>query len=148
MFTLRLPWKRLYIVTSPEVVAAIDRQPKTLSFGPLAIEFTKRIAMPSKQAHDVLTEDFLAGKGTRSFYADRVRTMNAALGPGLGLENTIADMLSSSLQLLDSTYAPTRNPEVDLFSWTKSLVTQISTNAVYGSRMNPFKDPLVESSLW
>lgn len=74
--------------------------------------------------------------------------MNASLGPGTGLENTTSEMLSNSLQLLDSTHAPTRYPEVDLFSWTKSLVTQISTNAIYGSRMNPFKDPSVESSLW
>ena len=129
-------------------MAAIDRQPKTLSFGPLAIEFTKRIAKPTRQAHEILTENFLAGKGTQSFYADRVRVMNAALGPGIGFETTISEVLSNSLQLLDSTYAPTRYPEVNLFSWTKSIVTQISTNAVYGSKMNPFKDPSVESGLW
>lgn len=129
-------------------MAAVDRHSSTLSLAPYTLEFVKRVTVPSKQGFDILEKSFSARKGAQSFHTDTIRAMSIALAPGTALEQTTSDMLSSALQFLDSMDASSMPQEVDLFSWTKSLLTQASTCALYGSAHNPFQDPAVEAALW
>lgn len=147
-YTLRLPWSKLYIISSPKIVAAVDRHSSTLSLAPYALEFVKRVTLPSKQGLDILEKSFRAGKGAQSFHTDTIRAMSIALAPGTALEQTTSDMLSSALRFLESMDVSSTPQEVDLFSWTKSLLTQASTCALYGPANNPFQDPAVEAALW
>ena len=144
MYTLRLPGRRLYIISSPRVVAAVDRHPNTLSLGPFALEFVKRVTVISKEGFDALE----AGKGTRSFHTDTLKAMNTVLAPGPVLSDTASEVLRGAVRFLDDMKASSEQEEIDLFSWTKSLLTQASTSALYGAECNPFNDPVVETALW
>lgn len=148
MYTLRLPWRRLYIISSPKVVAAVDRHSSTLSLAPFALEFVKRITIPSKQGVEILEKNFHVEKGAPSFRSDTVRAMSVSLAPGPALEHTTSEILSGALQFLDNMNASSKSEEFNLFSWTRSLVTQASTSALYGAKRNPFHNPSVGTGLW
>ncbi|KAI9706643.1 MAG: hypothetical protein M1836_003652 [Candelina mexicana] len=76
-----------------------------------------------------------------------MRAMAVSLAPGTGLENATCGMLESTLRYLDLT-KPSQSGEFDLFLWVRSLLTQASTDALYGVESNPFQDPTVQSGLW
>ena len=148
VYTMRLPWSRLYIISSPNLVAAVDRHSRTLSLVPLALDFIKRITVPSKQGLETLEKNFRVEKGARNFHTDIVRAMSTALAPGIDLEHTTAEMVTSAVEFLDLTVAPSKSKKIDLFLWTRDLLTQASTDALYGAGSNPFQDASVGAALW
>ncbi|KAL8915922.1 MAG: hypothetical protein Q9172_006565 [Xanthocarpia lactea] len=147
-YTLRLPWRRIYIITSPKIVAAVDRHSRTLSFAPNALEVVKRITVPSKRGLEIVKKSLQDEKGIRSVHSDTIQAMNTTLAPGTALDHTVSELITSALRLLDSAYMPTKHKEIELFSWTRSLLTQASTSALYGVKSNPLQDPAVEAGLW
>ena len=148
MYTLRLPGTKLYVISCPKIVAAVDRHPSTLSLAPFALDFIKRITLLSEQGVEILEKNFHAEKGTQSFHTDTMRALSMALAPGPALEETTSEMLNGALQFLDSTNASSQCEEVDLFTWTRNLLTQASTDALYGAERNPFHDPALGAALW
>ena len=148
MYTLRLPWTRLYIISCPKLVAAVDRHSSTLSLAPFALSFIKQITLLSDQGIDILEKNFHVEKGAQNFHTDIMRAMSTALAPGKALEHTTSEMLSSALHFLDFLNASSEFKELDLFSWTKSLLTRASTEAIYGAEGNPFHDPALGAALW
>ena len=148
MYTLRFPWARLYIISCPRLVAAVDRHSSTLSLAPFALDFLKRITMLSEQGIDILEKNFHVEKGAQSFHTDTMRALSTALAPGKALEHTSSEMLSGALQFLDFMNASSQSKELDLFSWTRSLLTRASTDALYGTEGNPFHDPALGDALW
>ena len=127
------------------MVAAVDRHSSTLSLAPLALDFIKHISLLSKQGIDILEKNFHVEKGAQSFHTDTMRALSTALAPGKALEHTTSAMLSGALQFLDES---SQSKELDLFSWTKSLLTRASTDALYGAESNPFHDAALGAALW
>ena len=148
MYTLRLPGAKLYIISCPKMVAAVDRHSSTLSLAPLSLDFIKHITLLSKQGIDILEKNFHFEKGAQSFHTDTMRALSTALAPGKALEHTTSEMLSGSLRFLDVTNASSQSKELDLVSWTRSLLTRASTDALYGAEANPFRDPALGAALW
>ena len=69
----------------------------------------------------------------------------AALTPGKALENMIEPMLREVTTYLE---ALKQNNEVDLFVWTRNMVTMCSTRAIYGPE-NPFnKNAYYKDLFW
>ncbi len=130
------------------MVAAVDRHSSTLSLAPFALDFIKRITLLSERGVDTLEKNYHVEKGAQSFHSDTVRAISIALGPGTALEHTTSEMLSGALQFLDFRNASSKSEEFDLFSWTRNLLTQASTGALYGAEHNPFHDPALEAGLW
>ena len=127
------------------MVAAVDRNSSTLSLAPFALDFIKRFTLLSEQGVDILEKNFHVEKGAQSFHSDTMRALSTALAPGTALEHTTSGMLSGALRYLDSS---SQSKELDLFSWTRGLLTQASTDALYGAERNPFHDPALGSALW
>ena len=130
------------------MVAAVDRHSSTLSLAPFALDFLKRITLLSEQGIDILEKNFHVEKGAQSFHTDTMRALSTALAPGKALEHTTSEMLSGALQFLDFMNVSSQSKELDLFSWTRSLLTRASTDALYGTEGNPFHDPALEAALW
>ena len=130
------------------MVAAVDRHSSTLSLAPFAFDFIKHITSLSKQGIDILDKNFHVEKGAQSFHTDTMRALSSALAPGTFLEHTTSEMLSGALRVLDFINASSQSEELDLFSWTKSLLTRASTDALYGAEANPFHDPALGAALW
>ncbi|KAL8671173.1 MAG: hypothetical protein Q9168_004326 [Polycauliona sp. 1 TL-2023] len=149
IYALRLPGRRIYVISSSKLAAAVDRHSKTLSlvsFAPL--DFVKRITTPSQEGLETVKKSFMSDKGAPSLHSDTIRAMSVALAPGTGLDHTTSEMLDATTEFLDSVDGPVRWKDLDLFAWTKSLLTQVSTSALYGAKSNPMQDPAVEASLW
>ena len=130
------------------MVAAVDRHSSTLSLAPFALDFLKRITLLSEQGIDILEKNFHVEKGAQSFHTDTMRALSTALAPGKALEHTTSEMLSGALQFLDFMNVSSQSKELDLFSWTRSLLTRASTDALYGAEGNPFHDPALGDTLW
>ena len=130
------------------MVAAVDRHSSTLSLAPFALDFLKRITLLSEQGIDILEKNFHVEKGAQSFHTDTMRALSTALAPGKALEHTTSEMLSGALQFLDFVNVSSRSKELDLFSWTRSILTRASTDALYGAEGNPFHDPALGDTLW
>ena len=127
------------------MVAAVDHHSSTLSLAPFALDFIKRITLLSKQGIEILEKSFEAEKGAQSIHTDTMRALSTAMAPGKALEHTTSEMFSGALRFLN---ASSQSKEIDLFSWTRSLLTQASTDALYGAEGNPFNDPALEGALW
>ena len=130
------------------MVAAVDRHSSTLSLAPFALDFIKHMTLLSKQGIDILEKNFHVEKGAQSFHTNTMRALSTALAPGKALEHTTSEMLSGALRFLDFTSASSQSEELDLFSWTKSLLTRASTDALYGGEVNQFHDPALGDALW
>ena len=75
-----------------------------------------------------------------------MKVMHASLAPGKDLDETVLAVFQSTVKLLSSDAVP--NDTLELFSWTRKLVTRASTDAIYGNKENPFQDPQVEAGFW
>ena len=125
--------RKVYVVTSPDLIAAVNRNSKSLSFNPFIAQLGKRIT-----GHDETTSQIvqlnLNGENGPGYVIDVHDGMVAALAPGRSLENMTEVMLHEASRCLESL---DDGVEVDLFAWMRNTVTLCSTRAIYGPS-NPF----------
>lgn len=150
IFTLGLMNSKLYVVTSPQLVAACDRRAKVVSFAPYVVEFGRRILDGTPAAVDLLAEDILEETGNAILRTETMKAMHETLKPGQALEETAAAIVHSVLNsLLSDDLINNENTDgVPLFSWLRNLVSVATTNGIYGSEHNPFQDPEVLDGFW
>ena len=149
IFTLGVPRGKMYIVTSPSLIAACDRRSKIVSFAPYVVEFGKRILAGSAHSVSLLSEDLLEEKGPHgSLRPETMAAMHRALVPGERLDRMMRETLRSSKGFLDVSLREGETGSVPLFQWVKQFMTIAGTDAVYGAEKNPFRDPEVGKSFW
>jgi hypothetical protein len=128
---------KVYIVTAPELVAAVNRNSKTLAFNPFIAALGMRIT-----GHDDVTSQIvqhnLNGEEGPGYVIDVHDNLVTALAPGPNLEAMLEPLLHAVddylLYLQDG-----RTVEVDFFSWTRRMMTMCSTRAIYGP-LSPFAE--------
>jgi hypothetical protein len=150
IYTLLLPGAQVYIVNSPHLVAAVDRNAKHISFAPYVVQFAKRILIPSLEGLDALAANIKEDDGAWGCRPETLEVMHAALVPGEDLNRTTRALLESIDKFLssDDISPDSHTQPIQLFSWVRRLVTIASTDAIYGSKANPFLDPKVEAGFW
>ncbi|KAK4142933.1 cytochrome P450 [Dichotomopilus funicola] len=153
IFTLPVPRGKMYIVTSPSLIAACDRRGKVVSFAPYVVEFGKRILAGSAHSVGLLSEDLLEEKGPHgSLRTETMAAMHRSQVPGPYLDEMMRVTLVSSVGFVDETLlgggGAGEGVEVGLFAWVKRFMTVAGTDAVYGAERNPFHDPEVADSFW
>ena len=146
IYTLGMPGgTRTYVVNSPALVAAVQRNPKTLSFAPYVVNFAARILRPSERALEILGEG-IDEKGA-NLQLDTKKGMQASLAPGhelLKLSKCMLEELSRCLEVFDSDTQPVK---IDMYAWFRDAMTLVSTNAVYGPN-NAFKEKKFLNDFW
>ncbi|KAL2016806.1 hypothetical protein VTK56DRAFT_2975 [Thermocarpiscus australiensis] len=152
IFTLPVPLGKMYIVTSPGLIAACDKRAKIVSFAPYVVEFGRRILAGSEESLRLLSEDLLEENGPHaSLRPETMAAMHRALLPGEHLDYTMRATLRSSLGFLESAVGGVTGDEgcgVPLFQWVRRFMTIAGTDAIYGEEKNPFRDPEVMDSFW
>lgn len=137
---------KIYVVTSPELVSAVNRNAKTLAFNPFIAQLGKRIT-GHDQATSLIVQHNLNGENGSGYVVDVHDGIVIALAPGKGLEEMTLAMLqevSISLTAIDHG----SSDEIDFFAWIRKTVTMCSTKAIYGPG-NPFnKYPELEKAFW
>jgi hypothetical protein len=142
-----VPRSKIYVVKSPHLAALVDRHAKQLSFGPYAVEFVRRFLEPSKHAMHELSQN-MKEDGLWGLRPETIKTMHEAMSPGEGLTATTRSLTKHLYSHLDTVESMSPSGQMKLFGWLRHMMTQATTDAVYGAEHNPFHDLEVESGFW
>lgn len=137
----------MYIVTSLELVQAIQKQAKSLAFPPIEAKFASKICGVSAEAHKVLLNNVNGDEGDWGLSMESYAAIRSALLSGPGLDEMNRVMIQSIAASLDSLQVSVDKPKLKLAKWLRSNVTIATTNSIYGPQ-NPFKDDSVADAFW
>lgn len=124
---------KVYVVTSIDLVNAINRNSKILAFNPFIAKLGKRIT-GHDDATSKIVQHNLNGENGPGYVTEIHDGTVSSLAPGTALESMTNVMLleaSTYLQRLK------QGEVINLFTWTRQMVTMCSTGAIYGLN-NPF----------
>ena len=126
---------KVYIVTSPDLVTAVNRNSKTLALNPFIANIGKRMT-GHDEATGRIVQHNLNGENGIGYVIDVHDRIVSALAPGPNLERMVEPMLEAISSFLLHTTIPA---VVDLFAWARRMMTMCSVTAIYG-RQNPFTE--------
>lgn len=149
IYSLTLPeGSKLYVITSTELIGAVQRQPKALAFPPVGVKFAMSLAGSSKEANLIATDNINGEKGDYGLSMDFNKVIYPALSPGKPLEamyKTILPQIEYSLNRLRK--GDRSGVTIGLARWVRHELTVAITDCVYGPG-NPFKEKSVEDAFW
>ncbi|KAI1298850.1 cytochrome P450 [Xylaria venustula] len=144
IYTLRLPFARLYVVNSPQLVQTLQRRTRTISFAPIMVRMASTIMGLSTHAVEVIGEKHLDDHG---FIHQFTQNLRATLNPGPKLDTLnrkSVQIIAASLDKLSRSKTPLKLNMVD---WIYKEVMIATTEGVYGPH-NPFKEPTVQEAFF
>ncbi|KAL6714487.1 hypothetical protein ACLMJK_007911 [Lecanora helva] len=135
---------KVYVVTSPEMVNAVNRNAKKIAFNPFIAMLGKRITDHDEETSRIVQHN-LNGENGPGYVIDVHDGIVSSLAPGNALEEMTRSMLLQASKYFE---ALAKGDEINLFEWTRQMVTMCSTRAVYGPK-NPFNaNPDYVSLFW
>ncbi|KAI1868481.1 uncharacterized protein JN550_006397 [Neoarthrinium moseri] len=137
IYTLRLPFQRMYIVNSTELIPLLQKQWRTVSFAAIAAEAGSVVGM-SKEAVRVMHQDLTSEHG---FSVSWPRFIIPAMGPGKDLDainRRSIEVLASEMETLSAQ----GTLKLGLSQWSRKTMVTATTEAVWGPH-NPYRDPAV-----
>lgn len=119
---------KVYVVTSPELVNAVNRSSRSLAFNPFIAQLGKRIT-----GHDEITSRIvqhnLNGEHGPGYVTEIHDKTNAVLADSKNIEQITSMMLEEMQSYL---HQAQQKVDFHLFAWLRTAVTRSSTTAVYG----------------
>ncbi|KAB5566431.1 cytochrome P450 [Coniochaeta sp. 2T2.1] len=148
IFTLPVPFSRLYIVTDPSLAMAVQRASKTLDFTPLVPDITRRVLGLDEEAVEVMRRG--EGEDGGGFLGGVRSVVYGALGQGRELEDLslragreLSCEVATWVQKVDG-----KGETVDLLIWVRHFVAQGTGRLLYG-RDNPLASGQeMEDAFW
>jgi len=150
IYTLRTFTTRVYVVNSPELVIAVQRNAKNISFTPFVVAMLPRLFDVSRRDIDIASRNHDEEDGHWGFMSDVHRSTYSVLGPGVDLDNMVRSLLENMMIHFEelSNSPGGEAVTIDLFSWVRRTITAASTSAVYGPE-NPFTcQQGLETAFW
>jgi len=134
---------KVYVITSPNLVSAVNRNSKVLAFNPFIAQLGKRIT-GHDEATSRIVQHNLNGENGSGYVIEVHDGIVTALAPGENLEHMTGTMLQEVSTYLDKL----KDQEIDLFAWTRKMVTICSSRSIYGPQ-NPLNhDPDLVTAFW
>lgn len=148
IYTLNALSKKLYVVTSPELVTAVSRNSKSLSFNPFISEVGVRLTRPDEPTKAIINDNLNGDRGQWGYVLEVHDLTVTALGPGQGLDCMTQSMLIQTAAHLRSSEIEFAKRSIKLYAWSRHFLTMCSTTALYGPG-NPFNtQPDLEEAFW
>lgn len=148
IFTLQTLGRKTYVVNSPDLIAAVQKNAKTLTFNPFVSFMSPRVFGVGEEAMAIVNENIGGEKGNWGLLSDTSSGMHSALAPSESLNWMTRVMLTKMTEYVDPLAASKDGEEIDLYKWIRKAMTVSSTEAVYGPK-NPFNhDPDLEAAFW
>ena len=148
IYTLETLNKKTYVVNSPDLVIAVQRNTKTLSFSPVVAGFTKRFSGVGNASMAKVYDNLNGEAGHWGLVIDTHDSMYTALAPGVDLDRMSGTMLHALQPFVDGLGGKNGNQVLDLYSWVRHAISISSTRAAYGPQ-NPFDaDPTLVDCFW
>jgi len=138
----------MYIISSPDLVMAVQRNAKTLSSAPLAAKYVARVVDLSEETEAIWSDDVEGESGKGSLFHDGMKAMQTSLTPGNpDLDHIVKAMLDSFLKPCEVLDSEPRKRKMYLMAWLRDELTLAATDAIYGP-MNPFGARHVRDGFW
>ena len=147
IYTLSIFGHNIYVVNSPELVAAVDRNAQVFSFAPYLVHFAARALHPSKDAIEKLSENIDGGNEDPGLRIQTQKAMHDSMVAGSSTLSTMNRELLHHLSQIMDAQKNMQGGQTMLFTWIRSVVTDASTSAIYG-RFNPFLRREVADGIW
>jgi hypothetical protein len=128
----------MYVISSPELIQSVLRNPRTFPFEPMVIESTNRVFDISKDGTKIV-----ANKD----YIDSVhKFVHETMLPGPPLNQMNGNALKTEARLLNSIENGSKK-RIKLYRWIRDCVTLSGADALYGPE-NPVKNSKMIDMLW
>lgn len=138
----------MYIINSPDLVIAVQRNAKWMMSSPFTAKFAAPAFDLSKEAKTIWFDNIDQLKGDWGLNYDGMRAIHDALTLG---STDLDQMNRVMLQAMTASFAnlaPGRaEKKIRLMEWVRSELTTAATFALYGP-MNPFEDKKVQHGFW
>ena len=134
-----MPNGRVYIINSPDLVLAVQKQSKKLSLWFIEATFAQRMAGLSDAAAKTLLDNVHGENGQPSLFSDGMLAMHRELRPSEKLD----EMTSTAVQKLAASMSKLGTGDeasIDLWRWVSMNFMTSTTFSVYGLK-NPFRNP-------
>lgn len=143
-----MPGWRTYVINSPDLVVAVQRNPKLLMPEPFTAKYASKAFALSKEAETIWLENIDLAKGDWGLNYDAVKAIRHALTLGSKDLDQITQVtlhsMTVSFKKLTSGEAVNK---VRLMEWLRSELMTAATSAIYGP-MNPFQEKEVQNGFW
>lgn len=148
IFTLSLPGQKMYVVTKPELVQAVQKQYKVLAFPPIEAKFASAVCGTSAEAQAVVSQNVNGDEGNHGLSMDSYNAMREALAPGSDLDNMNRSMIQEIAKSLDLLQPPAKESrKFGMYGWLRDTITLATTRSVYGP-INPYEDKTIADAFW
>ena len=137
----------MYVVNSPNIVRAVERQPKTISFWYVEAKATSRIGGMSKEANKKLLENLQGVHGKESLLLKGLDETHKVMKPGNGITPMVSIAAQTAAGHMEELETNSSSRRIDLWEWVRHEITVATTEAVYGPT-NPYRDTDVEHAFW
>ena len=122
IFILNILNKRTYVVNDLDLVGAVNRNSKEITFLPMAIDLSTRISGASKVAGDILRYEPPSSDTDLGCVPAVFKEMRKTLNPGPELNEMNRAMIKSLGTILDS-FRTKGGREIDLLDWSTDTIT-------------------------
>lgn len=130
IFTLSILTKQVHIINSPDLVVAVQKNPKVYDFSVFAIAMLPRLFdLDSKTMRLASTQIDHPG-GSWNLVVETSRIMHRCLAPGPSLESMERLALTKMLRYFDELGNKPGDTVLELFAWLRTVMTIASTEAV------------------
>lgn len=144
---MNIPGSTIYVVTTLELVQAIQKYSKSLAFPPIEAEFASKICGVSAEAHQILMKNVNGDHGDWGLSLESYAAMRSALLSSPELDKMNRIMVLNIAASLDNLQGSAERTKLSLAHWLRTHVTMATTNSIYGP-LNPFKDEAVADGFW
>ncbi|KAM7210403.1 hypothetical protein V8F06_014220 [Rhypophila decipiens] len=127
IFTMSLPGQnKIYVVTKPELVQAVQKQPRLLAFPPIEAKFASSICGVSSKAQAILANNVNGDEGHTGLSMESYDGMRFALKPGPALDDMSRVMLQEIVKSLDDLQPLGKSGEasrtIGIYSWLREAL--------------------------
>ncbi|KAI1630816.1 cytochrome P450 [Biscogniauxia mediterranea] len=137
IYTLRLPFSRMYVVNATELIPAVQKQWRTVSFAAIAADAGTLVGM-SKGALEIMHKDLTSEHG---FSVSWPKYITPVMSPGKDLDELSKNAIEIFGDELEKLSAQ-GTVKTGLWQWTNRIVEKATAEAVWGPE-NPYRDPAV-----
>ena len=145
IYKLPVPGNQLYIVSSPELIASIEKQPKVVSFWHVEASATARLSGISQESAMKILDSL--NDGTHGLMLKGLNAIHQIMVPSGAVNRMVLVASQTSAEAIRSTKTQNVDHRVDLWRWIRHEITMSTTEAVYGLG-NPYRDPEIERCFW
>lgn len=132
-----------YIVTSPELVQAVQRNTTSLSFSPAMIPAFRRMMGFDEEGIELIFRDAHTETG---MYGEIHKVQRASLLPGTTSLEELCSLVRGKLMRVINESPP--NQKIGLYSWVRDHFMRTNNSACFGEQ-DPFTlNPALNDTFW